>query len=238
MPLTFGSLFAGIGGFDLGFERAGMVCKWQVEKDDYARRVLEKHWPNVPRWDDVRTFCTGYETWITGQGGVDVICAGFPCQPVSNNGKKKAQNDERWLWPEVARIVRILRPQWVVLENVPGLLERGIGSVLGDLSAIGYDSEWDTIPAASFGAPHLRGRVFVVSYPTSQRSQRQKPKSRIWGRGLLAQCHRWTAEPALARLGNGIPERVAGTIACGNAVVPQVAEWIGERIIAASSPLP
>lgn len=202
-----------------------MRCVWQVEIDEYCRRVLAKHWPDVPKWDDVRTF--------TGEGfeKADIICAGFPCQPVSGNGKKKVQEDERWLWPETARVIRQLRPKIAVLENVTGLLDRGIGDVLGDMAASGFDAEWDCIPAAAFGAPHLRERIFLVSYPSSPRPQGEKPTGRVWGRGLLAQCDRWPAEPALARLGHGIPERVAGTIACGNAVVPQAAEWIARRLM-------
>ena len=226
MPvLTFGSLFAGIGGFDLGFERAGMKCVWQVEIDEFCQRVLAKHWPDVRRHDDVRTFPPA------GDWYADVICGGFPCQPVSAAGKKKAQADARWLWPEMSRIVRDLRPRFAVVENVAGLLDRGIGDVLRDLAAIGYDAEWDCIPAATFGTPHLRGRIFLVAYPASAGPQGQKSASRIWGRGLLTQRDWWPAEPALARLGHGVPDRVAGTVAMGNAVVPQIAEWIGRRLM-------
>src|SRR5262245_38127917 len=113
--LTFGSLFAGIGGFDLGFERAGMKCVWQVEIDPYATKVLEKHWPHVRRHDDVQTFPPA------GDWRCDVICGGFPCQPVSLAGKRRGQDDERWLWPHFSRIIRELRPRFAVVENVPGL---------------------------------------------------------------------------------------------------------------------
>ena len=158
-PLTFGSLFAGIGGFDLGLERAGMVCKWQVEIDDYANRVLAKHWPDVARHDDVRTFPTAEREW-----GVDVICGGFPCQDISIAGKGAGLAGERsGLWHQFARIIRTIRPRWVVIENVPALTSRGLGTVLGDLAEIGFDAEWHCIPASAVGAPHRRDRIWIVA---------------------------------------------------------------------------
>lgn len=118
-PLTFGSLFAGIGGFDLGFERAGMECRWQVEIDDYARRVLAKHWPNVRRHDDVRTWPQ------PDTERVDVICGGPPCQPASIAGLRKGDLDERWMWGETIRIIRDMEPAIAVLENPTGILRLG-----------------------------------------------------------------------------------------------------------------
>lgn len=191
--MTFGSLFAGIGGFDLGFERAGLECRWQVEIDDYCRRVLTKHWPSIPKYRDVTKFCRRSadcepeneegEVWCprcdaefgececisTDQlldecGPVDVICGGFPCQDISNAGKRAGIDGERsGLWAEYVRIVRELRPSYVVVENVAALLGRGMGRVLGDLAASGYDAEWDCLPAAAFGAPHIRDRVFILA---------------------------------------------------------------------------
>src|SRR5262245_50285026 len=131
MP-TLGSIFAGIGGFDLGFQRAGFEIGWQIERDPYCRRVLRTHWPTVRRHVDVRLL-TGAE--LTP---VDVIAGGFPCQPVSLAGRQRGAADERWLWPEFARIIRAVRPRFVVVENVPGLLTHGMGDVLGDLAACGY----------------------------------------------------------------------------------------------------
>lgn len=164
--MTVGSLFAGIGGLDLGLERAGMKCRWQVEKDEYCIRVLAKHWPGVKRYGDI-TQVNGAEL-----EPVDLICGGFPCQPVSVAGRRKRQLDERWLWPEFARIVRILRPRWILIKNVPGLLagdwdelanpaddplwKSGMSDVLGELAASGYDAEWDCIPAAALGAAPIR----------------------------------------------------------------------------------
>ena len=158
--LTFGSLFAGIGGIDLGLERAGWTCRWQVEWDEYCQHVLAHHWPDVPRYGDITAV-----DWSSVEP-VDLIAGGFPCQPVSIAGRGRAQSDDRWLWPEFARAIRYLRPRYVLVENVRNLLAvndgAAFGEVLGDLAALGYDAEWDCIPAAAVGAPHVRDRVWIV----------------------------------------------------------------------------
>ncbi|WP_417926375.1 DNA cytosine methyltransferase [Deinococcus actinosclerus] len=144
-----------------------MTCAWQVEINEYAGRVLKKHWPDVPLYRDVR------EVGGHNLEPVDLVCGGFPCQPHSLAGARKAENDERDLWDEFARVIRELRPRWVLAENVPGLLSsrlagrRGgfFGKVLADLAALGYDAEWDCVPASALGAHHERDRVFLVAYP-------------------------------------------------------------------------
>jgi len=157
--LTFGSLFAGIGGFDLGFERAGFQCKWQVEIDDYATKILERHWPNVHRERDIRQ-CGRHNL-----ERVDCIIGGFPCQDISYAGKGAGLDGARsGLFFEAIRLVRELQPRAVVLENVAGLLTRGLDRVLGTLAEIGFDAEWHCIPAAAVGAPHYRDRVFVLAF--------------------------------------------------------------------------
>lgn len=171
--LTFGSLFSGVGGLDLGFERASLRCVWQVEKDDFCRKVLRKHWPDVPQWDDVTTF--------TGEGfeRPDVIAGGFPCQDLSLAGKRGGLEGERsGLWWEFARIIRILRPRYVVIENVPGIAipvgpgrPAPLGCVLGELARLGFDAEWSPISARSLGSTQLRRRVFVIAYPQGHRSR-------------------------------------------------------------------
>jgi DNA (cytosine-5)-methyltransferase 1 len=161
--LTFGSLFAGIGGFDLGFERAGFQCKWQVEIDDYATRILERHWPDVHRERDIRQ-CGRHNL-----ERVDCIIGGFPCQDISYAGAGAGLNGARsGLFFEAARLVRELRPRAVVLENVAGLLTRGLDRVLGTLASFGYCCEWHCIPAAAVGAPHIRDRVFILAYRNGQ----------------------------------------------------------------------
>jgi len=163
--LTFGSLFAGIGGIDLGFERAGLECKWQVEIDDYATRVLAKHWPNVRRHNDVRTWPQ------PDTERVDVIAGGFPCQDIRYAGKGAGLAGARsGLFYEAMRIVREVGPRFVVLENVAALLTRGLDQVLGTLASLGYDCEWDCVPASSFGAPHYRNRIFIVAANSHSRS--------------------------------------------------------------------
>lgn len=156
--LTFGSLFAGIGGFDLGFERAGFECRWQVEIDDYATKILEKHWPKVHRERDIR------ECNSDNLERVDCIIGGFPCQDISYAGRGAGLAGERsGLFFEAVRLVRELQPRAVVLENVAALLTRGMDRVLGTLAEIGYDAQWHCIPAAAVGAPHIRDRVFIIA---------------------------------------------------------------------------
>jgi DNA (cytosine-5)-methyltransferase 1 len=174
--LTIGSLFSGIGGLELGLERAGMKTVWQVEQDPYAQKVLEKHWPGVLRWGDVRT------ATAATLGPVDLICGGFPCQDISNAGGRAGIDGERsGLWSEFHRLIRELRPRYVLVENVAALLVRGLDRVLGDLAASGFDAEWDCIPAAAVGAPHRRDRLFVVAY-TQRVPVREQPESEP-GRG-------------------------------------------------------
>ena len=163
-PLTFGSLFAGIGGFDLGFERAGFECRWQVEIDNYATKILEKHWPQVHRERDIR------ECNASNLERVDCIIGGFPCQDISYAGRGAGLDGERsGLFFEAIRLVRELQPRAIVLENVAALLTRGLDRVLGTLAEIRYDAQWHCIPAAAVGAPHIRDRVFVLAYSKSER---------------------------------------------------------------------
>jgi len=156
--LRVGSLFAGIGGFELGFERAGgFRVIWQVERDPFCRAVLARHWPDAERYDDVRTV----DAYALRP--VDVLIGGFPCQDISYAGKGAGLDGERsGLWFEFARLIRELRPRFVAVENVPGLLTRGFGRVVGDLAEAGYDAEWACLRASDVGAPHKRERVFII----------------------------------------------------------------------------
>jgi len=165
--MNVGSLFSGIGGLDLGLERAGMTVVWQSEIDPYASRVLAKHWPHVPNLGDIRDI-----DWQTVDR-VDLVCGGYPCQPFSLAGVRRGDADPRHLWPHFADALRHLRPRYALLENVPGHLSLGFGRVLGDLAELGYDTEWDCIPAAAVGAPHLRYRVFVVAHANADCCRQQ-----------------------------------------------------------------
>ena len=163
--LTVLSLFAGIGGLDLGLERAGLRTVGQVEIDPFCRRVLARHWPEVPRHDDVRTA----PAWWTGapRPRVDVVAGGFPCQPFSTAGRRRGVADERWGWPWMAGVVRLVRPRYVLVENVPGLLRDrdAFGWVLADLATLGFDARWGVLSACALGAPHTRERLFLLAYP-------------------------------------------------------------------------
>ena len=165
MTLTVGSLFSGIGGLDLGLERAGMKVIWNCEIDPYACRVLKKHWPDVPNIGNIKEV-----NWndITRP---DVLCGGYPCQPFSQAGQRKGEEDPRHLFPWVAEAIRHLRPRYAIMENVSGHLSMGFGTVQGLLAEIGYDSRWDCVPAAAVRAPHLRDRVFIIATPRTEQSR-------------------------------------------------------------------
>ena len=243
--MTFGSLFTGIGGMDLGLERAGMQCRWQVEIDDYARRVLAKHWPNVPKWDDVRTFPS--KNWGGELQHVDLIAGGFPCQDISNAGKRIGIDGERsGLWSEFARIIHVVRPRYVLVENVAALLSRGMSRVLGDLAALGFHAEWESIPAAAFGAHFLGERIYIFASRTetsclrrqgSWTTAKQNASPSPWGSVQLERLVQLVLQTAVptrnpSRISDGVSHRVDRIRGLGNAVVPQVAEWIGRQILA------
>lgn len=267
MVKTYGSLFSGIGGLDLGLERAGFTATWQVEIDDYATQVLQKHWPNVTRFRDIRTVGKHNLT------PVDLICGGFPCQPHSLAGKRQASGDERDLWGEFYRVICETQPRWVVAENVPGLLSsedgRFFGRVLRDMASCGYDVQWNVLSAAAFGAPHIRERVFIVANATSKQGERvcqravqpnnttgtsHAPHSDLQRlQGLWTQkvqrvetfswCQNIRSiedlrnrpdipEPLIRGNRHGVPCIVDRLRCLGNAVVPQVAEYVGKCILA------
>ena len=245
--LTFGSLFSGIGGMDLGLERAGLRCVWQVEINDFCRRVLAKHWPGVRRHDDVRTFPPADPS----EWSCDVIAGGFPCQDISTAGPKTGLAGERsGLWAEYARIVGLVRPRHVLVENVAAMLGRGLDRVLGDLAALGFDAGWDCIPAAYVGAPigrEGRDRLWLVAHahgrgccrPGVSRATRRQLVAGVARGGVSvprlagAMSGHWDVEPGVGRVADGIPRRVDRLRGLGNAVVPQVAEWLGRRLLAA-----
>ena len=165
------SLFSGIGGIELGLERTGgFTTVGFCEIDKHCHKVLNKHWPEVPIFKDVNSLCKS-----DIPGGVDVITGGFPCVDISYAGKSKGLQDENGnrtrsgLWKEYARIIGEFKPKFCIIENVGHLRKNGLGIVLADLSRIGYDAEWYTITADSVGYPHQRERLFIISYPRSER---------------------------------------------------------------------
>ena len=304
--LKFVSIFCGIGGIDLGLERAGHQCVGQVEIDPYCQKVLAKHWPDVWRYDDI--------TKLKAEDipDADMWTAGFPCQDISNAGKRAGiHGKQSGLFFDLMRLVRQVRPRYLLLENVAALLTRGMGTVLGELAESGYDAEWNCIPAAAVGAPHIRTRVFILAFPSSsecyagaevvselQEGDRNEPRTdhtdrsgadvadadneRLEGRNgeILRECAgqqfagqgssperdipdaqrlrelqpqgcfanqrrrlgdfrekegraQWEVEPDVGRVANGIPARVDRLRSLGNAVVPQVAEFIGRLLMEA-----
>jgi DNA (cytosine-5)-methyltransferase 1 len=246
-------LFSGIGGFSLGLERTGgfeTVAFCEIEP--FPRRVLAKHWPEVPQYEDVRTL-TAERLAGDGITQIDVITGGFPCQDISVAGKRAgiADGTRSGLWSEIVRLIGELRPRYVIVENVANLLagpseKRGgwFGRVLGDLAECGYDAEWENIPASAVGAPHRRERVWLVAYPHNLRRKGSfnqqilgKPKI-TWEpvRGFEEWARvRPLSQPRSVRAYDGVSDRVDRTRCIGNAVVPEIPELIGRAILEAQT---
>ena len=237
------SVFSGIDGLGLGLQRAGMRLIAQVERDPYCRSVLAHQWPEVPRHDDVRT---APEWWASKpRPAAHVVAGGFPCQPFSLAGRRLGTADQRWGWPWMATVIRLVRPRYVLVENVPALLadHDAFGCVLGDLAALGLDAEWTVLSACALGAPHTRERLFLLAYPHGGDGtprlgtrQGQAVPHRHGDPGPWADPVDGLLETARRsrRVADGIPDPLepARVRALGNAVVPQVAEHLGRLILA------
>lgn len=252
-------LFSGIGGFSLGLERTGgfeTVAFCEIE--DYPRRVLAKHWPGVPIYDDINT--ARFKC-----GMAEVVTAGFPCQDLSFAGAGAGLAGERsGLWWKVRRTIRVVRPRIALLENVAALLHRGMGTVLGSLAAIGYDAEWHCIPASAVGAPHERDRVWVIASDAycdgkhacpinaevaeapevSNADQAGWTDAEGWagqtksnGRTFLTPAdvgpgaRNWPPESEMVRVVHGVSAGMDAVKCLGNSVVPQIPELIGQAIL-------
>jgi DNA (cytosine-5)-methyltransferase 1 len=235
-------LFSGIGGFSLGLERAGMETVAFCEFDKHAQKVLKKHWPDVPIYDDVRTL-DGKQF----RGSVDVVCGGFPCQDLSVAGKKAGFDGARSsLYREMLRIIGECMPRYAIFENVTGLLTgesgRWFGQFLYDLAEIGFDAEWHCIPASELGAHHHRDRVWIIAHAYSGRLEgRVIGESIRWGGQELGtealvdyDNKKASPKPEFCRGHDGIPKKSHRLKQLGNAVVPQIPEAIGRAIMEAS----
>jgi site-specific DNA-cytosine methylase len=259
--LTHGSLFSGIGGFDLAFGSVGIPTRWQVETDLYCQAVLKKQFPGVPIHADIRNI------GAKNVERVDIISGGFPCQPVSQAGKKKGKEDDRFLWPEMLRVVGELKPRWVVAENVRGLLSddggRTFEEICSGLETKGYEVLPFLLPACGFGAPHRRNRVWILAHSQSidlrARDEGEKRRQN-WdnsagegenvahrdlqhgkGREVQDACGQagsgsigdgwWETEPTVGRVADGVSLRAHRLKCLGNAIVPGIGTWIARQIM-------
>jgi DNA (cytosine-5)-methyltransferase 1 len=249
-------LFSGIGGFSLGLERTGgfeTVAFCEIEP--FPRRVLAKHWPEVPCYHDVRTLTAD----VLARDGiaVDVITGGFPCQDISHAGHQRGVEGgtRSGLYREVIRLLGEIRPRFAVLENVAALLSGPshkpggwLGRILGDLAAVGYDAEWHRIRAGTIGLPQERSRVWLLAYPNGIGREapilkaalaNQAGSFRGWEQvefyGTRGGNTRWFPASRPWRVDHGVPSEldIARTRAVGNAVVPQIPELIGRAILEA-----
>lgn len=156
------SLFSGIGGIDLAWEMAGGEIAGQVEIDPFCQQVLARHWPDVKRVGDIRSVWG--DTFDDGRGAIDLVAGGFPCQPFSVAGQRRGREDDRFLWPEMRRVIDIYQPAWVLGENVSGFIGLALDDVCADLERAGYEVGTLVLPAAAVGAPHQRERVFIIGH--------------------------------------------------------------------------
>ena len=246
MTLRLLDTFSGIGGFSYAAERivGGFETVAFVEREPYCQQILHKHWPSVPIYDDITTF--NPEPY-----SADVVCGGFPCQDISTAGKQAGikQGTRSGLFYELIRVVRLVQPKYVVLENVSAILANGLDTVLGELAEAGFDAEWACIPASAVGACHQRNRWWCVAYANNTGVETPRAKQqpagieqygklaanaistrleRRWACGSTAKqlCPDWggyTSKPVLCRGDDGLSNRVERLKALGNAVVPQVA---------------
>jgi DNA (cytosine-5)-methyltransferase 1 len=240
--LRVGSLFSGIGGFDLGFARAGMRTVWVVEQDPYCQFVLAERFPAATRYSDVRAVYSSYVEQV------DVLCGGFPCQDISIAGNatrgQGINAGKSSIWSEFRRLIGEFRPLYVVIENSALLSIRGLDRVLSDLATFGYDAEWQCLSAESVGAPHIRERLYIVAYPHRDGPQGSEAgheavlSSEGWSRwrGGAVRSDWWSANTEPSRVDDGLSRRldtdfIPRTKALGNALIPQIAEFIGCGIV-------
>lgn len=229
MTLRLLDTFSGIGGFSLAARWLGGFETVQfVERDPYCQRVLAKHWPNTPIHDDICTF-------NPERGSADVVVGGFPCQDLSVAGTRRGLGPDTrsGLFHQLLRVIRLVRPQFIVMENVAAILDGHLGTVVGELATAGYDCEWACLSAADLGAWHVRDRWWMVAYPSSYRIQGHLPDAISWQSGFarVQACRRVEnlrdgppgGSPRFRGAADGVPCWVDRLRALGNAVVPQVA---------------
>lgn len=252
-------LFSGIGGFSYGLEKAGFKTVAFCEIDSDAQKVLKKHWPEIPIFDDVKS------DELKSLKNIDIICGGFPCQDISeaNTKGKGLEGIRSGLWFEYLKLIENLEPKYVIVENVQALRKCGLDIILRNLNAIGYDAEWHCIQASSIGAPHRRDRLWIIAYPHGVRREpilggeidpctkeinEQKGKGGSWNESqrreyntsfaCIQQFEQSFNESAVIGMDDGISKRLDIGLRlkqCGNSIVPKIAELIGEAIKIAES---
>lgn len=242
---THGSLFSGIGGFDLAAQNAGFENVWNCENDEFCQKVLRKNFPNTYQYSNILD--------LQNPPYVDIISGGFPCQDISDaktyttdeaNAIDGINGSRSGLWFEMCRIIGEVRPKFVIIENVSALTKKGLDQVLQSLAEIGYDSEWTIITAARFGAPHLRKRIWIVAYPNSIGRQESLILGKVFEQ-KVRQSSQWELSRTICKetrkktlpgtygIHDGIPRRVDDARrmkAIGNSIVPQIATAIFEVI--------
>lgn len=233
--LSHGSLFSGVGGFELGAKEAGIETIWNCEFEQFNRDILKKNFPNTKQYENI----IGMEI----PEYVDIVSGGFPCQDISiaNTNADGIKGKRSGLWSEMFRIIRGVKPKYVIIENSPMLLVRGFERVLCDLSEIGYDAEWQCLSAETFGYAHKRERLYCIAYPNSFRRNEKEIQTSIFNQtlpkasgrefsGAISGAIRNKDNSELLRNDDGFPFVVDRIKACGNAVVPGVAKYLFECI--------
>ena len=232
-------LFSGIGGFSLGLERTGgFTTHLFCENNDYCRKILRDHWPSTFIWPDVTTITDT----ILQLGSHDVICGGFPCQDISvaKPKGKGIEGSKSGLWRYFRDAIEKVRPHYAIIENVANLRLKGLTRILKDLWSLGYDAEWKIISAAQVGAPHRRERCWIVAYPQQKGLQGQwlpcgseeEVSQPLCLYGDPPTSNYWTeTKPPLPGMDDGVPHGVDRVKITGNTLVPQIVQWIGERIL-------
>jgi DNA (cytosine-5)-methyltransferase 1 len=253
--LTLGSLFDGISGFPLAASWCGIETKWISEIDEFCLKVSKKNFPNAIQYGDIKEIGKGRK-WEPGY--VDIISGGFPCQPFSVAGNQQGKEDNRYLWPEMLRVIGEVKPRWVIGENVPGIINMALDEVLASLENEGYKTETFIIPACGVGAPHKRDRVWIIANSNIAQREREvggvesfaingSSKTSTNSKGICSQGFNtrqreiepggsdwgknWTEIASeFSRVDDGIPDRVDRIKSLGNAIVPQIAYEIFKAI--------
>ena len=235
--LTHGSLFSGIGGFDLAAKRENIKTLWNCEINEFNKKILLKNFPETKQYQDI--------TELSNPKHVDILSGGFPCQDISVANVKGVgiNGSKSGLWSEYARIIGDIKPRYVIIENSPTLLVRGFGRVLCDLSKIGYDAEWQCLQAQNFGFNHKRERLFIIAYPERYRRLfrvfdfnpsefRKIYNSSSKKINLHSEIKKYErdGDSENIRADNGLPNRVDRIAGCGNAVIPVIAQYLFSSI--------